>query len=343
MKQVIYILALVSLVIQLGCKKEDDFRGPETIISSSDFEIVTPLTVSDVSIDFTEKDTVTFEALFNEVSDYKIVIKGQETGAVKTIEGTGDQLLAYWNGNSDETFFQEETCEFSLYVRGVSEPIQEDTIQIIARMEAPGNLVASFEPLGQNLLVGFWEADVNGKKTKITCERTSEVAIEGDYAFKLEGENHLNTSNRFLGVAYAKPIVGENGESNSGTKYRVGTENADELWFNVWIYGNGNTDSYLSIKFMQDDNESGDHDGNLDNGFEFNIKDLSFNGWKLFSVRYDQLTAGGNADYGGSGDKVHRPNLISQIEFALWSNVNGRPVSATLDYPIFTLNAPLGQ
>lgn len=343
MRQVIYILGLVSLLLHTGCKKEDDFRGPETIVSSGDFELVTPLTISDKSIDFSKKDTVTLEALFNEVSDYKIVITGQKTGAVKTIEGTGDQLKAYWNGTSDGRFFKEETCQFSLYVRGINDPIQEDTLEIVKRMDAPGNLIASFEPLGQNLLVGFWEADVNGEKTKISCNRTADVAIEGDYAFRLEGVNHLNTTNRFLGVAYSKPIIGENGVSNSGAKYRVGTENPEEVWFNVWVYGNGNDDSYLSIKFMQDDNESGDHDGTLDNGFEYNLKDLSFSGWKLFSVRYDQLTAGGNADYGGSGDKVHRPHLISQIEFALWSNVNGRPVRATLDYPIFTLNAPLGQ
>ena len=343
MKQVIYIVILVSLLLQTSCKKEEDFRGPEINISTSNFELVSPLKASSYTVDFTKKDTVTFEALFNEVCNYTIIIEGQVSGAVKTIEGQGDELLAYWNGNSDKTFFKEEKCVVSLFVLGVDEAIQKDTLEILKKMKAPGNLIADFEPLSSNLLVGFWEADVNGKPTKVWCERTSEVALQGDYAFRLTGTNHLKSSNRFLGVAYAKPIVGRNGVNNSGVKYRVGSEIANEVWFNVWVYGNGNDDSYLVVKFMQDDNKSGDHDGSLDNGFEYQIKDMSFSGWRLFSVRYDQLTAGGNALYGGSGDKIHRPDLIAQIEFSLWSKVSGRPVSATIDYPIFTLNKPLAQ
>lgn len=342
MRSILYSLLL--LVFLMSCDREDvSFQGPETQVASDNFQVTTPLAASDNNVDFSSEAPVNFSATFNESVSYTIIITGQTSGAEKRITGSGSLVNDTWVGDAISTFFETEVCNVELRVLGKSEVIGTTSVTISGVMDAPGNLVANFEPGGTNGLLGFWEADVNGKATRIACERTDEVSIEGDYSFLLKGENHLNTTNRFLGLGYTKPIVGVNGSNNGGAKYLVGSTNANEVWFNVWVYGKGKDNSQLAIKFMQDDDLNGEHDGGSENGYEFIIDDVSHYGWKLYSVNYSQLAVGGNLQFGGSGDRIHRPDAIAQIEFSLWSKVNGTPVEVIFDYPIFTLNKPLGQ
>ena len=80
-----------------------------------------------------------------------------------------------------------------------------------------------------------------------------------------------------------------------------------------------------------------------ENGFELQLLDLSHTGWKLFSVPYSSLSVSGNKPYGGNGDQIHRPNKITNIEFALWSSEKDKQVELIFDYAAFTIGAPLGK
>lgn len=338
------ILSLMTVLVYSACTREKiEIDGPELHVASDDFQMIGALTASDSLVNFASDSVVSFNATFNEYVSYTITISGLESGAEKVFVGNGDEVNVDWAGNANSTFFLSETCEVNLTVLGLDGVQGNTMISIEKVMAPPGNLIADFEPLGSSAQLGFWEAPVDNNPTRLWCARVEGVSVEGSSAYRLQGVNHLSQANRFLGLAFSKPIIGVNGTQKSGVKFNVGTEVADDVWFNVWVFGEGKDESSLAIKFMQDDNEDGQHQGGTENGFEYLIDDVSHYGWKLFSIQYSQLSTGANLAFGGNGDKVHRPQLIAQIEYALWSKVSGQPVEVVFDYPIFTLHNPLGE
>lgn len=334
------LISMMSLVL-VSCQPEDISKGPELSIASSDFKLEQPFMISDSTVDFQDDSVVTFLASFSELVNYRIEIKGLQSDAHITLSNIQKEASIDWDGRAASRFFKNENCTAHLYVLGKNEPIAALNFQIDQKPDPRGELIADFEPLGRNALVGFWEAPVNGEPTRLFCAPTDQYALEGDFGYLLKGFNHSITATRFLGLAFSKPINNINGTNNNGIKFRIPTTNPDELWFNIWIYGEGKDDSFMAIKFLQDDNLSGEHEGASENGFEYFIRDVSHHGWKSFSVRYDQLVTSGNREFGGAGDGIHRPETIAQIEYALWSKVNNKSVSIIMDYPIFTKNNPI--
>lgn len=336
MMRKLYILFVSCIIAGIfSCNKTDISKGPDLVIGNENISLTEEFSLEDTLIDFVTNTAVIFSAELSEEVDYRIEIEGRSSGATYTLRGTGKSVRKEWFGQAQSVFFKTEVCTATLYTLGKSSAISAITFEIVTLPIPSEQIIADMEPLGRNLLEGFWEGPVNGNPTKLACERINLRAIQGDFAYKLEGINYGNNANRFLGLAFSKPINGVNGINNNGIKYRLPTDNAEELWFSVWIYGNGKDDSFLAVKFLQDDNLSGDHDGASDNGFEYFIRDVSHFGWKEFTVRYDQLVTSGNVEFGGAGDGVHRPETITQIEFALWAKTTNKPVKIIMDYPVF--------
>ncbi len=329
-RSIIELTVLVILLIIVWSCDRKDIVGPEIGIASSNFSITTPFSASTSNADFSSTP-VTFSAQFNEKVTYTITITGEESGATKTITFLDDQIdpaEAIWDGSSNLIFFRTETCNVELTVLGKEEPVASLSIDILVTKTESGVLVASFEPANPNAVCGFFEEDA-----LIACEKTDEIKmVEGDYGWKVAGIDL--TGGQFIGLAFTSPVPGKN--STSGLYYDVTTTDPDSVWFNIYIYGKGDKNAGMYIKFMQDDNFDGQHTPNQENGFEYQIRDISHYGWKKFSVPYSSLTVSGNQLFGGSGDRVHRPYRIVQIEYSIWSWKKNQPVQAIFDYPVFT-------
>lgn len=100
-KYYIYIIFLSGIL--LACKHDtDEFDGPFLVDRFGSFQIKETLGVSQNSVDFSANETVFFTASFSKRIEWVLRITGQESGAVKEIEGFGSELdasSALWNGS----------------------------------------------------------------------------------------------------------------------------------------------------------------------------------------------------------------------------------------------------
>jgi hypothetical protein len=346
----ILILLVSILCIISGCKRtQDDYMGPGLGYASKDFAIISNLTTSADTIDFKKNPKLDFTAKFNEKVAYTITVTGTVSGGTKHLKGFSSQVSISWMGNSELYFFIKETCKIELTVLGNNSVLATRSLVIVGTYNPEGTVIANMEPGGHTCGVGFWDSyyDPATKKNYaelLACQPTKAITppLEGLNAWKSEGVDLKGGG--FVGLSYVIPDF-KNGINYGPLHYffKTNTANPDSLWFNIFIYGTGDVNAATYIKFMQDDNGDGTHDPKSENGFEQKILDLSHIGWKLFSFRYSNILLGGNSDYGGSGDNIHRPDKIVQIELALWSLQKGAHVKFIYDYPVFTVGKPFGQ
>ncbi len=347
-KTFIFILGLITTLF--ACKRTpDDFVGPGIGYASKDFALTSGFSTDNDSINFKVATKLGFKATFNEKVSYTITIKGTQSGAVKHLKGYSDHIESTWTGNSELIFFKKEDCTAELSVLGKNELLGKLNITILGTYFPEGTLIANMEQSGITSGVGFWESylDPVTKKTiseKIISKAVIDVlpALEGSYSWKSQGVDAKGGG--FIGLSYTVPD-NRNGIRYGASHYyyKTGTTNPDSLWFNIFIYGTGDVNAATYIKFMQDDNSDGSHSSTTENGFEQKILDLSHKGWKLFSFRYSDILIGGNTGFGGSGDNIHRPDKIVQVELALWSLQKGANATFIYDYPVFTIGKPFGQ
>ena len=346
-KSLIYILTIVFLVVVIGCHKyKKESVGPDIGIASNDFAMIAGFSSSASAVNFKIDPNVFFTAQFNEKVSFTITIKGTTSGASKTIKGLSDKIdlsNSSWEGSSDFIFFKIEPCIAELTILGKEGIVGSVSINVSGTMK--GSFIANFENFSLGASIGFWEANERIYSGK------SDTAFEGSKGYKMEGID--TKGGGFIGLSYTQPVTNttafytKNGYSNAGpgkVYYNyAGLTQPDSLWFNIFIFGNGDPNAMLYVKFKQDDNGDGTYSDPTENGYEWPITDLSHYGWKLFSINYSALTVSGNQAYGGGGDKTHRPNLIQSIEYALWSKKKNGRVSLVYDYPVFTYGKPFGK
>jgi hypothetical protein len=342
------LIAGISTLLFDGCKaNKDEFSGPQQGYASQNFVLVDDFKVSKDSVNFL-KDTLKFVAKFNEKVSYSISITGATSGAVRHLEGLSDHVNTVWDGSAELVFFKAgEICSAKLTVLGKPGIVASRSLVIQKTYKPKGLVIANMEPAsagGSYASCGFWQAG-----GQIACGLTNGVPpLEGSYAMVLEGKD-LNGS-QYIGQAATKPIFNGQGiainpdpTDTKSISYYTKTSNPDSLWFTIFIYGTGQKDAQLYIKFDQDDDGKGGNEPASENGFELQILDLTHYGWKAFSYNYSAINLGGNTSFGGNGDGVHRPDKIVQIEYALWSKRSNVPVSVVFDCPVFTVGKPFGQ
>ncbi len=342
-----YILTVLFIFIFIGCHKyKNESVGPDIGIASKDFAVTTAFSSSVTSVNFKTDPNVFFNAQFNEKVSFTITIIGSISGAKKTIKGLADKIdlnNANWEGSGDFVFFVVEPCVAELTVLGKDGIVGSASVNVTSTLK--GTFIANFENFSLGASVGFWEAN-----EKIYSGK-SDTAFEGSKGYKMEGVD--TKGGGFIGLSYTQPVTNttayytKNGYSafGPGKIYYTyaGLQQPDSLWFNIFIFGTGDPNAMMYIKFKQDDNGDGTYSDPTENGYEWQLTDLSHTGWKLFSVNYSTVVVSGNQAYGGGGDKTHRPNLIQSIEYALWSKKKNGRVSLVYDYPVFTYGKPFGK
>ncbi len=114
---------------------------------------------------------------------------------------------------------------------------------------------------------------------------------------------------------------------------------ADSVYVNIFLYGTGDPNSRINYSFDERDNGMGAHVDNVDDTYEYQF-DMSHMGWKLFSVKYSQLSRATNPSFGGSGNGIREPHKLRNVAFNLISSPAGNKVKVTFDFPIITFGQP---
>ena len=112
----------------------------------------------------------------------------------------------------------------------------------------------------------------------------------------------------------------------------------DNLYFNVFVYGDGNGDIIL-YKVKEDDNNNGFYEDGSDESYEKAIV-VDFKGWKLFSLKYSDFTkatfrdpADGFDKTNANGNRVKNISNIIHVQFELNAHLKGGKGQMIIDYP----------
>lgn len=332
-------LAALALITTNSCSREEvDYIGPAVISAPENFA-VDSFTGTKTTVDFTN-ETVAFNAKFSDKVSWILTLEGQESGAIKEFQGISSSIdNLVWNGGHSGAYFFKEGEEVNAKLTFFGTLIEPETKLTVSKVTDlvtlnNGSLLKAgdFELPDTNKEWYSFEGIPNvesGRATNAIDYSGNKVpAVQGDYYFFIKG----------LGDPGQAEFV--SGAENSGLIRPKISENADEIWFNVYVYGSGDANMKLDIEMHEDDlGTIKGYFGKQDDSYVASIV-LDHKGWKLFSFKYSDLKVSANADFGGSGNKIYEPHRIKAVAFILLKNSNISPVEVYFDYPIFTVGGP---
>ena len=321
--------ALVAVALALGvagCDHGTDFDGPRLTDRFGDFSLLDPLQASRQSVDFAAGEAVTFTARFNKQTDWVLEIVGEQSGAVKRIEGFSNELTeqnATWRGGTtDLPFFKGEPVTASLFFpdEAGSDTTRAD-IAVLSPRTYPGNVLAAFEG-DDNFDVGNFEFELEG--AGISAE-VPPAQGNGFYLFR--GTDDVVT-NFFVGLIDVLPTDGR-------SYAEVPTTVPEDLYLNFFIRGFDTPNVIAVIQVIADGNGSGAFEDGQDTVFPFGDIVVDFEGWRAFAKPLSEL-----------GLTQRQAGEIVAVRVLLISDNNSQPdpplpVDFGIDYITFTGGGPL--
>ncbi len=337
MKKIFYYVIPLLLFFS-ACQKEEkkDFIGPEYKAASSGFNLVSNFSLNLSNVNFATGDQQFFKAQFNESVTWTIELKGLTSQAVKTITGLSDRVdesNSLWLGTHDDLmFFQSgEEVEATLSILGFNDSYKLNFKITSARVYPGGKEMGSgFEGWVKNSSE-WWYSPYFDKSDSIFGGLVTAPKLEGKYAFKLEGKDVSN--DYYIGAVRRK----------LPTNFLTSAHS--DFYVNVYVYGDGNSNSELKIGLKHDtytQNANGTPDGyddKTDDSYEHAIP-LNFKGWKLISVKYSSFARSTNPSFGGNGPNIKDPGKIIHVDFTLLTKAVGSHAVVVLDYPTITFDKP---
>jgi len=320
-------LAFILIGLTLtSCRKDeiDVVEGPELNDIYGVFGVVTNLSASQSNVDFAANQTVAFNCELSKITNWKLTITGQTSGAEKIVEGTGKLLNASvftWRGETTNfPIFKAETCDVMLTFEGES-----DTLSTTVTIDQPkvnqGFVVADFE----TGWVGGWSSFIQSGGMMDFNIKTNSAAPQGNSYYNMQGEVNWD---------WLVGLVNFNAAAYGAATLPI-SDNADNLYFNALIYGEpGMPNSRVLFQFDEDEDQNGAFNGGTEDQFALEIL-VTWEGWQLVSIKYSDLT--GN----GIGGGVHNPNKINAINMLHLADPSSGLAKSKLDYIIFTENAPV--
>ena len=346
MKKLIALSSLALLALTIGsCSLDDEPIGANITPATEDFQILSDVVVSNKDVNFSI-DSVTLQASFNEQVSYIATFIGLESGATRTIKGLAKDLTSSsltWNGEHDGMLFFRDGEDVKVELSFVGTDITTvDTLNIVSGNQFKSTASYNFSEAGfENLDAsnayanGWFIGNDDNTATLTRIAVTDPVPPQGVKSFKISGSNPSGVY-----------ITGIDNSLTGKNKFFELPANGDDVWFNIFVYGNGNPYTELIIEFREADAagletpyekvKAGETDGIQ--AFIY----TDHEGWKLFSFQYSTLPFSNFTAGGGNGNKVHESDRIQQMIFNLQSveGNNGAFVEAIFDYPIFTIGGP---
>ncbi|MBX7242716.1 MAG: hypothetical protein K1X92_13315 [Bacteroidia bacterium] len=331
--QGISIWIFMLLLAVSGCKRSDTpFDGPDLQDLNGTFSMLEPFEVSKSSLGFGSGETAYFKARFSKLSDWTVTITGNTSGAKKIITGKSrvlDATTATWNGSTTEfPMFEPEACTAVLTVEGVTDSFSLP-LSIESVKANPGFLVADFESGVNPKWVIFKQSGAN-MNFKIV---TDNVAPQGNSYFNMAGTvdwDWLIGLIDFPATAYG-----------TSTNFPL-SSNPDNEYFNVLLYGVPGTNQTLVLfSFKEDENQNGTFEASTEDEYNVQIP-VTWEGWKLVSVKYADLTYLVNGAPGTpKGNKLKNPEKLTKISMLHLADKTLGFASSKMDYLIFTNGGPL--
>ena len=330
------LLALLLLgVAASGCDHGVEPDGPNLIDRFGPFNLVTPLAASQPTADFAAGESVVFTAQFNKQVAWVLTITGQESGAVRVIEGFSRELTAEnarWNGRTTRLpFFRAEPVTAVLTIPEEAEAEATTAgVEVLSGRTYAGNVFEDFEGPA-NLFVGNFEFEFQNAGV------SSEVpAGEGESFLLLRGTEPPagSTRNFFVGLFDIRP-------EGRGV-FPVPTTVPEQLYFNFMLRGFGTDFTIAVVQLIVDKNGTGAYELDRDTVIPFGDIPVDFEGWRLFSKPVSAL----GADDAPQALTQEQAQNIVGVRVVLISDNNAQPatprqVAFGIDYITFTAGGPL--
>ncbi len=308
----------------LSCAKKDPV-GPSINGLYGPVVVVEPLINSNASPDFSSNNQiVTFSAKFENETNWVLTIKGDVSGATKTISGTSRELNAnntVWNGGADDlpSFQKESVTAWLTFKNGYKDSL--DTKLAIAgtrNLDKDAIIISAFKALDTR-----WERDWQTITTG-----------DGSYP-KPDGNNYLTMTGTpwqgspitpYVNYLLIKPQYSDTSTNTTGF-YKL-IQDPNKVYFNLMVYATSTKDAWLQIMFSE---EQG-----INRTLE--IKP-DWVGWKLVTCRYSDLKV--PDDKKGVAATPHR---IKFVQFTLLSSSGDlaakQTVKTSFDHATFTIDHP---
>lgn len=322
------LAALLGAPALSGCDHATEPDGPNLTDRFGPFEIDEGLAANRTAFDFSTDESATFTGLFNKQVAWVLEITGQESGAVKRIEGFSREVTpenARWRGGTSELpLFKDETVVAELFVPAESSDTTRVTLEVLQPRTYPGNVIADFEE-GQTFTLTNPEFEFD------------EVGIsdivppgQGDGFFLMRGTDDVVANNFFIGLITVRPTEGD--------YFEVPTNIAEELYFNCFLRGfsEPNTIAVVELEI-----EGVGRPVPLGTDVEFpNLGIIDFEGWQLYS---EPASSFGQFGAGITDEQTERITGVRIVLISDAANQSNPPnqVAFGIDYLTFTAGGPL--
>ncbi|MEM1043737.1 MAG: hypothetical protein AAGI91_14060 [Bacteroidota bacterium] len=321
-------LALLLSAALLGCDHATESAGPSLIVRFGEFDLQEPLSASQDMVDFAAGESVSFAARFNKPVNWIVEITGQESGAVRRIEGFSSELTeenARWIGGTTQLpLFREEAAEAALIIPDEESDTTRVTISVLTPRLYPGEVVTGFEDDEEAVttLRNFeFELDAaSGPSMEVP-------AAEGETFYLLRGTDTV-VDNFFVGLA-------EITSPSDDGYFTVPTNVPENLFFNAFLYNFGSSNTIAILDVVVDANGNGTFEDGTDAIFGSGDIRLEEPGWSQFSLSVSEF-----------GLTEAQTQQIVAVRLVLISDNNTQPdprepVDFGVDYVTFTSGGPL--
>lgn len=314
-----------------GCKTDDIFEGPSLNDLYGSFSVIQPFDIADRDVDFAQGEQTYFTALFSKNIEWKLAIKGLESGAVKEITGFSNSLTesnSRWNGST--TFlpmFKNEICAVELTFASEQDTFR-DTLTVLSAKLNTGLLISDFE----NGLNPGWNSFVQSGANMTFQVKNTDIAAQGDFYFDMAGTVNWD---------WLIGLVNMPATAYGGKTFDL-SPIADNVFFNVMLYKKAEINNALILfQFTEDDNGDGVYTANQEDMFSIEVS-LSNPGWQQISTKYSDLATLINGQPGAAiGNGLHEPDKLLQVSVLFLANPTSGYSQTYMDYLIFTENGPL--
>ncbi|MFN3403058.1 MAG: hypothetical protein ACK40G_03115 [Cytophagaceae bacterium] len=334
---------LICWVILVSCHEklpQSGYIGENYRSAPQNFYIISPLDASPKSgVNFSTGGKVNLQAEFSHSISYFVKMKGLNSNASFSISGIGQKIEgnnSIWDGSHDGIQFFRAGEKVAIELSFLGSPIiSRDTI-IIQRTKVYGIFLSDFETTSPAW--NTFEPIGPGTETEINRQETGIPTIQGQGYYRIKGFD-LNANYYINGVGYTTG------------KILAPNTNADDVFFNLFVYGNGVTSTKLSIDFAEDDNSDNVFGNTGAPSYKAEEDQLTWQipvtwkGWKLISIRYSQIPFSkdlpGGAGLGMKGNNKREPHKLHQMGFVLLTDPAKSAGDLIFDYPTFTIGKPL--
>lgn len=349
--KLIYSLIIVAVTgLFVSCDEDNDFWNSSAQLQmTQNFDVVAD--AEEIQVDFSSGETISFEGEWNQETNWKIIIVGNESGQTDTIKGCSKSLEGIsWNGStskketyfpssimnkkfnidlfgkasaSEETFVEGETCTILLAFddfEGV------DTCKTVVKIAS----AASQDFYKSDYCIfGDWESSSteqlyinNGSTSKISKQTSGLVIPEGKaYCMMAGTEKGGDWYIDGMGFTFANT----SGWSQPNGVYPITSADTATTYINFFMYGFSGycerTTIFMSL------NNGDDIECELQ-GDRISVSE----GWHGVSIPVSRFKSNNkNFDY----------NKVDKIVVTLFSNGEAGEVKTAVDFMVITKKAPL--